>query len=131
MTRRFSPLGLFLVSLFSLSLLAAGSVGAAPPPPGDAAREEHREFTRERLLDYFKYEYPIGTHAVKVTDAKISLDETLPVQGWANRFRSKGRAYIEYFDSTTRSFNRFHREFEAVTQKNDEGVITLDSLKVT
>jgi hypothetical protein len=94
----------------------------------EAAR--HKAIAEERMTDYFQYEYTMGTSSGKVTSAKASVIEILPVQGWPHRFRSSGKAYVEYFDPARRSFSRFTREFEVVTEEKSSGAIKVESVKV-
>jgi hypothetical protein len=95
----------------------------------EAAR--HKATVEERMTDYFQYEYIVGLNSGKVTSAKASVIEIVPVQGWPHRFRSSGKAYVEFYDAARRSFGRLTREFEVVTEEKGSGAIKVESLKVT
>lgn len=105
-----------------LSSLATDGISA------EAAR--HKATVEERMTDYFQYEY-VAVNAGKVTSAKASVIEILPVQGWPHRFRSTGKAYVEYVDVARRTVGRVTREFEVVTEEKSGGAIKVESLKIT
>jgi hypothetical protein len=135
---------LLLVSLAAASLIAPAIADDREPyrrsesrserddrrPEPRSESERHQNFATDRVEDHFRYEYQIGSGYIKVTDSKVSPDETLPVQGWSGRFRTSGKAHVEYFDSQTRTFGRLSREFEIVTEENQDGNLKVMSLRV-
>jgi hypothetical protein len=129
----------FKLSLFALALALApfttearASEAIAVTTRGASAEaERHKTTVEERMTDYFQYEYVGGLNRGIVISAKASVIETLPVQGWPHRFRSSGKAYVEYYDAARRTSGRITREFEVVTEEKDSGAIKVESLKVT
>lgn len=130
----------FAIIAFAQGVVANPTVAFNAPTTGStvaprsantrAESERHQAFASERVEDHFRYEYQIGSNAVKVTSAKVSPEETVWVHGWAGRFRTTGKAHVEYFDSQTRTFGRLSREFEIVTEENDAGTLKVMSLRV-
>ncbi len=114
------------------------SPAPAPPAPRPAPvapatepadpRKAHQEVARAHALRYFKYEYRTGSNAITVTDSDILVDETEPVPGWLNRYRTTGKIYLEIYDSVGGgSFSRRTSKFEILTeQKPGEDIKVID-----
>lgn len=61
-----------------------------------------------------------------MTDSDVAVEETKPVSGWSGRYRTKGKAYVEIYDSQG-SFRRAVRNFEVITeQKSDDPIRVVD-----
>ena len=77
---------------------------------------------------YYKYEYRPASSSVAVTDSDIEVDETEPVTGWTNRYRTTGKIYLEVYDSVGGgSFRRRVTKFEVLTeQKPGERIKVID-----
>ena len=90
--------------------------------------ERHKTVARERAEDYFQFEYPLGS--VRVTAVKFAVEETEWVQGWTGRYRTYGKAYLEFFDSQTRTFQRLMRKAEIVTEEKENHVIKVQHFLV-
>jgi hypothetical protein len=119
------------VALFVSVLIASPLIASSLTPEEEAAAARHKAVAQERAETYFQYEYQVGSNAVKVTSSRVTIEETLPVQGWSGRFRTTGKAFVEYFDSVSRIFNRVNRDFEITSeQKADTGTIKVVDLKV-
>lgn len=105
-----------------------------PPAPSEDAttaaedRKAHQAVAVAHALRYYKYEFRTGSNAITVTDSDIAIDETVPVPGWANRFRTTGKIYLEIYDSVGGgSFRRRTNEFEILTeQKTGEDIKVVD-----
>ncbi len=122
----------------SMSVVAtAPDAGPKPAPPGPAAAPpvadeppvvaSHRQVAEERARRYFEFEYSAGSGAVSVTKLAIQTRPPEPVDGWPGRYRTRGRAWIEFFESKGRSFGRRDERFEVITeQKPDQSVAVVD-----
>lgn len=102
---------------------------AAPPsvPEVDPV-EAHMAVATAHVRRYFKYEYRSGSNSIAVTDSDIEVDETEPVTGWTNRYRTTGKVYLEIYDSIGGgSFRRRTSKFEVLTeQKPGERIKVID-----
>lgn len=115
---------------------AAPPAGVAAPPTAEADRPSyvpagpdeaelramtvekiHRAEAAKRAQRYFAYEHTAGSSSISVYDLAIDTDPPLPVQGWEGRYRTRGTAYGQYFDSRGRSFQRFSHSFEVTTEQ--------------
>jgi hypothetical protein len=99
----------------------------APSGPSDAARVRHREAAVKRAERYFTYEHQAGSSALSVYDRDVEVERTEAIEGWPGRYRTRGRAYIQYYDSRGRSFSRTSSRFEVITeQKPGEDIEVVD-----
>lgn len=92
--------------------------------------EKHESVALEKARRYFKFEYPLGSGAVHAFNVEIESHGTKEVPGWPGRYRTSGKAYIEYYDRQGRAPYRTAREFEIVTQEKDDGSIEIEDLTV-
>jgi hypothetical protein len=130
------PLVLLVASTLDLSASAVRSVPSSHQQAlstftvgYDAAEaERHKEVAKERAEDYFQFEYPLGSNAVRVTAVKFTVEETKWVEGWPGRYRTCGKAHVEFFDSATRTFGRVSRGLQIVTEEKSDGVIKVQHL---
>ena len=124
---------LLLVALTALlSAPAKSPASELTPVVADGISEEaarHKATVEERMTDYFQYEYTVSPG--KVTSAKATVIEILPVQGWPHRFRSTGKAYVETFDARRRTSSRISVKFEVETEEKSSGAIKVERLTVT
>jgi hypothetical protein len=97
------------------------------PPARKPAREElhpaeanpirHQFAARARATRHYRYEYQIGSNLISVTSLDIELSAPQPVPGWTGRCSTEGKAYLEFFDSKGRSYQRATSTFEVVTEQ--------------
>ncbi len=107
--------------------VAPVQVSAPPAAPRAAPVSRHREAASERARRFFTYEYQAGSSSVSVYECEIETEETEPIAGWDGRYRTKGRAYLQFYDSRGRSFSRATSRFEVITeQKPGKGVEVID-----
>ena len=93
----------------------------------EASLAQHQAAARARATKYFRYEFQIGSNSISVTALDFELGPTAPVPGWTGRCRTEGKAFIEYFDSKGRSFQRTTSIFEVTTeQKPGEALTVID-----
>lgn len=93
--------------------------------PASASR--HRQVATARAQRFFTYEFQAGSSAIGVYDCDIETEETEAIQGWTGRYRTKGRAYLQFYDSRGRSFSRTTSGFEIITeQKPGREVVVID-----
>jgi hypothetical protein len=96
---------------------------AAPAPleiaPVGAA--EHARLASTRARRFFRYEFKAGSDSIRVTVLDVDIASCEPIEGWKGRFRSEGHAFLEFFDSKGRSFQRSNRGFEVITEEPKQG----------
>ncbi len=95
----------------------------------DSEIERHKAIATDRAEDYIRYEYLVGS--VRVTSVRFAVDEIKQVDGWYGRYRTYGRAYVEFFDAGTRSYNRLSRKMEIVTEEKSGKVIKVESVRLS
>lgn len=90
--------------------------------------EAHMNAATAHVRRYYKFEYRTGSNAISVTDSDIAVEETEPVEGWTNRYRTTGKVYLEVYDSIGNgSFRRTTGKFEVITeQKPGEQIKVID-----
>ncbi len=96
---------------------------AAPPGAADhgADRERllarHKQAAEARALRYFRYEFQAGSSAISVTAVDLETEQPQKVEGWPGRYRTKGTARLEFYDSKGNSFSRSAGAFEVLTEQ--------------
>lgn len=100
---------------------------AAAAPEVDPV-EAHMAVASSHVRRYYKFEYRPASSSIAVTDSDIEVDETEPVTGWTNRYRTTGKVYLEIYDSVGGgSFRRRVTKFEVLTeQKPGERIKVID-----
>jgi len=83
----------------------------------DGARARHRAAAVKRAERFFTYEFQAGSSAISVYGRDIEIEETEAIEGWPGRYRTKGRAYLQFYDSRGRSFSRTNSRFEVITEQ--------------
>ncbi len=87
----------------------------------------HREVAEERARRYFEFEYRAGSGAISVTKLDIQANLPKAIDGWPGRYRTRGRARFEFYESKGRSFSRGGGRFEVITeQRPDQSVTVVD-----
>ena len=62
-----------------------------------------------------------------MTALEFEFAETKAVPGWTGRYCTQGKAFLEYYDSRGRSFQRTTSTFEVTTEENvADGVVVVD-----
>jgi hypothetical protein len=108
-----------------LLILAAIATCFAQATNDDPA--QHAEAALAKARNYFRYEYRQGSNSTRTTSLSIEIDETEPVQGWEGRFRTKGKALLNVFNSNGRSYQNQTQEFEILTErKNGQAIKVID-----
>ncbi len=80
--------------------------------------EAHMNAATAHVRRYYKFEHRTGSNAISVTDSDIAVEETEPVEGWSNRYRTTGKVYLEVYDSVGGgSFRRSTAKFEVLTEQ--------------
>lgn len=117
----------------------------APPAPqyvptpstdnADAAKLQrevykHAETARAKANRYFRYQYNVGSGAVRVRSVDIDATDPEPISGWSGRFRTQGRANIEFFDSRGWSYSRATATYEVLTETKADGQVIASDLTV-
>ncbi|HEX2101284.1 MAG TPA: hypothetical protein VHF69_11495 [Candidatus Synoicihabitans sp.] len=101
------------------------------PAAPDVGVAQHAAAARDRANRYYRFEPRVGSGSISVTALNIQLDSTTPIPGWTGRYRSQGRADLEYWDSKGRSVQRRSSTFEVETQEKDGSVIVADFTRKT
>lgn len=96
---------------------------AAENARAEADLRQHAQVARTRAERYFRYEYRLGSNAVRVRSVDLDTRPPESVSGWTGRYRTNGKAYIEYFDSAGWSHSRTNASFEVVTEQKATGHI--------
>lgn len=99
------------------------SSDAAEAARAEADLRQHTQVARTRADRYFHYEYRLGSNAVRVRSLDLDTYAPEAVSGWTGRYRTSGKAYIEYFDSAGWSYSRTSSGFEVVTEQKPNGQI--------
>jgi hypothetical protein len=111
---------------------AVTSPQSAPAAAGSPAAAEadrlllasHRKVAAERARRYYEFESWSGSSAISVTKLDIQTEPPGPIDGWPGRCRTRGTAYLEFFDSKGRSFSRSSGRFEVITELKPDGSVT-------
>ena len=56
-------------------------------------------------------------YSVSITALDIDADQPEAIMGWPGRYRTKGKAYLEFYDSRGNSFSRTTSSFEVITEQ--------------
>lgn len=91
---------------------------AAPAETADPVKA-HQEAAIAQVKRYYKFEYGSGRASSTVTDFDFEVEETKEVAGWFNRYRTKGKAYVEFYSGSLRrgSYSRETSLFEITTEQ--------------
>ena len=77
----------------------------------------HKKAAQTRARRYYQYEYQAGSNAISITALDIDTEQPEAITGWLGRYRTKGKAYLEFYDSKGGSFNRTTDSFEVITEQ--------------
>ena len=111
------------------ALVSVPIVNPATPAPEVPAQKKHGAAKAGKLLDrhkavaearakrYFEYEFQGGSNYISVSKLSLDTDPPVPVDGWQGRYRTSGKAYLEFYDSRGGSFQRATNAFEVVTEQ--------------
>jgi hypothetical protein len=77
----------------------------------------HKAAALKRAQSYYRFEYRVGSDSATVTALDLDLTTPTPVPGWEGRYRTEGKAQLEFYDSRGRSFQRRSSSFEVTTEK--------------
>ena len=91
------------------------STPVAPEPAIDPAA--HRQAALTRAQNYYRYEFPAGSGAIRVTAANFEVDDPEEVPGWRGRYRLQGKVFLEFFDSKGYSYSRTTDRFDILTEQ--------------
>jgi hypothetical protein len=100
-------------------------VSAAPATPRAAPVSRHREAAANRARRFFTYEFQAGSSSISVYECEIETEESEAIAGWDGRFRTQGRAYLQFYDSRGRSFSRTTSRFEVITEQKPGKEVTV------
>lgn len=90
--------------------------------------EAHKAVALKRAQTYYRFEFRLGSDAGAVTGLELDATNPKPVTGWPGRYRTEGRAYLEFYDSRGRSFQRRTSSFEVVTERKpgDDDLVVIE-----
>lgn len=98
---------------------------AQPEPRVDPSA--HRQAALARAQNYYRYEFPAGSGAIRVTAANFEVDDPEEVPGWPGRYRLQGKVFLEFFDSKGYSYSRTTDRFDILTeQKSGASIKVVD-----
>lgn len=95
----------------------------ASPPRATFNAAAHKQAALNRAQNYYRYEFPAGSGAIRVTAANFELDDPEEVPGWGGRYRVQGKVFLEFFDSKGFSYSRTTDRFEIQTEQKPGGSI--------
>ena len=101
----------------SVSTPAAHPVDTTDVTVSDPLLTSHKEAAVERAKRYFRYEFKAGSDSISVTALDIDAEQPEAIEGWLGRYRTKGKAYLEFYDSKGSSFSRTTESFEVITEQ--------------
>jgi len=96
---------------------------------GDLAA--HLEAVVTRAERFFRYEHKAGSDSISVTAIDIETEEPVAVTGWEGRYRTAGKAYLEYYDSKGRSFQRTTSGFHVITEQKPGKAVTVVEFRLS
>jgi len=101
-----------------VSTPTAQVVATPSSPDSDQGLARHEEAAQTRARRYYQYEFKAGSDSISVTALDIVTDQPEAIIGWLGRYRTKGKAYLEFYDSKGGSFSRTTSLFEVITEQN-------------
>ncbi len=104
---------------------------SAPDASTSGSQGAHVAAARARAQRFFSYEYRLGASNAIVTQRSIELTQTEQVPGWTGRYRSKGKAYLSFYNSAGGSFQRTAVNFEVETEERPGQGVSVVRLDVT
>ena len=93
------------------------------PPVVSLNAAAHKQAALTRAQNYYRYEYPGGSGAIRVTAVNFEVDDPEEVPGWGGRYRIEGKVFLEFFDSKGFSYSRTTDRFEIQTEQKPGGSI--------
>jgi len=96
---------------------AAPIGGRDPTADTERLLARHKQAAEARALRFYRYEFPAGSSAITVTAVDLETGQPEPVEGWSGRYRTKGTARLEFYDSKGGSFSRSGGAFEVLTEQ--------------
>lgn len=99
--------------------VASGAAGA------DQNLAAHKQAAEARAARYYRFDYQAGSGSILVTALQIETDQPEEVQGWPGRYRTEGRAFMEFYDSKGGSFSRATSRFEVLTEQTPGKPLTV------
>jgi hypothetical protein len=97
--------------------VSAPAVQVIDTPGADPMLASHQGAAEERAQRYYRYEFQAGSNAISITALDIDADQPEAIMGWPGRYRTKGKAYLEFYDSRGNSFSRTTSSFEVITEQ--------------
>lgn len=102
----------------------------APPAsvenePPQATVAAHRGAALAHAERFYRFEYRAGSNQVSVTSLDFDLSDPESIPGWSGRYRTTGRAFLEFFDSRGNSFQRATSTFEIITEQKPGEPLTV------
>ena len=83
----------------------------------DKIRSAHQEKAQERATNFYQIEYQPGSNNITVTVLSFESSRPQVVEGWPNRFRTEGKAYLEYYNSVAHTYDRSTSTYEVLTEQ--------------
>lgn len=98
-----------------------------PPTIGASDLRQHQQTARSRAEQFYRYEYQVGSASSVVTSLNLEISVPQPIPGWDGRCRTEGKAFLNFYDSRGRSFQRTTSQFEVVTERSaTHGLVVVD-----
>jgi hypothetical protein len=92
---------------------------------GGQTLARHKQVAEARAARYYRFEYKAGSDSIMVTGLQIETDQPELIEGWPERYRTQGRAFLEFYDSKGGSFSRATSRFEVLTEQKPGKPLTV------
>jgi hypothetical protein len=107
----------------------------SPPPAPDVSpvpfedARAHKDSALERARNYYRYEHRMGSANIRMTSIDFESNEPKSVTGWPGRYRTEGKALIQYSDGRG-SIQSTAELFEVLTeQKPGDSIKVVDFIR--
>ncbi len=88
--------------------------------------QQHQSIALKHVDYYYRYEHRLGSNNISVSRIDFENDQPQPVTGWAGRYRTEGKVFIEFYDSKGGSQQRTTGTFEVLTEEKPDGQIKVE-----
>lgn len=85
----------------------------------------HKIAATDRARTFYHTEFKSGSVGTSVVVNFLGLDEPEEITGWEGRYRTQGRAELEYRDRNYRSTGKVNSTFEVITESKSGAAVTV------
>ena len=102
--------------------------------PGSAPANvpAHQVAAKARAEQYYRHEFRLGSQPIYLRQLTLAYEAPQPITGWSGRYRTEGKAFIEYHDGRSQNSQQTSSAFEVITeQKPGQQVTVVDFTRKT